>query len=195
MRPVKFDAKDVLAPFYHHRVLTKEQHLRLCGCSAMTAWRAMSEHGYLSSYNQNAKYYTLVDIPEFDEQGLWSYRDIRFSRFGSLPRTMSEMIQRSASGMSAREVEHALILSNARATLARLSVQGKLKKEKLMGQLVYFSPDPRCHQQQRRKRETAGPVTVLHTQLPGAEQIIAVLVEKIQCPGLSIRRLARRLQR
>ena len=195
MRPIEFDPKDVLAPFYRHKVLTKEQHLKLCGCSAMTAWRAMNEHGYLSSYNYNATYYTLVDIPEFDERGLWSYRKIRFSRFKSLPCTMSELIDRSASGMSAGEVDHMLTLNNARATLSRLSKQGKLNKEKLSGRLIYFSPTPERFQQQRHQRKTEGTMPVAHAQLPEPDQIIAALVERILHPNMDTRRLTQRLRR
>jgi hypothetical protein len=60
MRPIKFKQKDIVALFYKEKVLTKEQLFERCGFSDMTAWRILSEHGYISSYNFNAKYYTLM---------------------------------------------------------------------------------------------------------------------------------------
>ena len=105
MRPTTFSEEAVLKPFYKHKVLSKEQHLDLCGCSAMTAWRVLHGHGYLSSYNFNAKYYTLAEIPKFDEHGLWAYRKIRFSRHGALPNTLRQLASESSSGMTAEELE------------------------------------------------------------------------------------------
>ena len=96
--------------------------------------------------------------------------------------------------MSAGEVEHMLALSNARATLARLSKQGKLNKEKLIGRLVYFSPVPARFQQQRDQRETEGTMVLAHAQLPEPDQVIAVLVERIQHSDMDARRLTRRLR-
>lgn len=195
MRPVHFDAEAVLAPFYRHKVLTKDQHLQCCSCSAMTAWRAMHAHGYLSSYNFNAKYYTLADIPEFDDHGLWSYRGVRFSRFGSLPRTMSELIERSDSGMSAAEVEHGLEINNGRATLARLFAQRRLNRKKITGLLLYFSADTQRYQQQMDQRQAEQHRALVRMELPEPDRIIAILVERIQRPGMDARQLARRLAR
>ena len=59
--------------------------------SHMTVVRALNKPGYYSSYNLNAAYYTLQDTPQFDEHGLWSYRNVRFSRFGSLPETIVQL--------------------------------------------------------------------------------------------------------
>lgn len=45
--------------------------------------------GYCTGYNGNARYYTLADIQKFDQRGLWSIREIRFSMWGSLMETMN----------------------------------------------------------------------------------------------------------
>ena len=44
----------------------------------MTAWRILRQQGYLTSYNQNAKYYTLSRMAQFDEQGLFGHSRILF---------------------------------------------------------------------------------------------------------------------
>ena len=47
----------------------------------MTVFRALKKFGYHTSYNHNAGYYTLAGVPQFDDWGLWAYRDVRFSRW------------------------------------------------------------------------------------------------------------------
>ncbi len=54
----------------------------------MTVFRILSEYGYHTSYNRNAAFYALRDVPQFDPAGLWAYRGIRFSRHGSLSDTI-----------------------------------------------------------------------------------------------------------
>jgi len=195
MRPVKFTADAVLDPFYQHKVLTREEHRQLCGCSAMTTWRVLHEHGYLSSYNANAKYYTLIDIPDFDQRGLWSYKGIRFSRFGSLNQTMVEFVFRSRSGMSAREIEDVLGINNARTTLIKLYKERKISRAKIGGVFVYLNIEDERADKQRRLRQAELEREVDRADLPGARKIIAVLVEWIVRPELSIDRVARRVAR
>jgi len=195
MRPVKFAVDSVLDPFYQHKVLTREKHLQLCGCSAMTAWRVLHEHGYLSSYNANAKYYTLIDIPDFDQRGLWSYKGIRFSKSGSLNQTMVEFVFRSKSGMTAREIEDVLGINNARTTLIKLYKERKVSRAKIGGVFVYLNIGDEWADKQRSLRQAELEREVYQADLPGARKIIAVLVEWIVRPELSIDRVARRLAR
>ena len=195
MRSVKFTTDSVLDPFYQHKVLTREEHRQLCGCSAMTAWRVLHEHGYLSSYNANAKYYSLIDIPDFDQRGLWSYKGIRFSRTGSLNQTMVEFVSRSKSGMTAREIEDVLGVNNARTTLIKLYKEGKVSRKKIKGVFVYLNTGDEDADKQRRLRRAELEREVVQADLPGARKIIAVLVEWIVRPELSIDRVARRLAR
>ena len=72
MREPVFEIQVLLKAFRQHKVLTKEQLLAATQCSNMTAWRLLRRHGYFTSYNHNARYYTLAGIPEFDQHGLWT---------------------------------------------------------------------------------------------------------------------------
>ena len=76
--------------------------------SHMTVFRAFKKQGYHTSYNRNAAYYTLADVPEFDEWGLWAYRDVRFSRFGSLPDTLVGLVEQAPAGLTCDELEDRL---------------------------------------------------------------------------------------
>ena len=59
----------------------------------MTVFRALKKYGYHTSYNHNAGYYTLAGLPQFDDRGLWAYRDVRFSRWGTLPESLVALVQ------------------------------------------------------------------------------------------------------
>ena len=193
MRPIKFPQKDLLELFYRKKVLTKEQLLQISGCSTMTAWRILSAHGYLSSYNFNARYYTLEDIPVFDKHGLWSYRKVRFSRYGSLTNTVTALVCNSPSGLVNKELQQ-LLGVNVTPILAGLYDQGRLHREKPKAVFVYVHKNKHDWQKQLSKRQSEAlenkPVRLLEP-----ERIIAVLVELIQQGQLQPQQVARRLSR
>jgi hypothetical protein len=195
MKTARFTANDVLKPFSRKQVLTKAELLQACGCSAMTAWRILHQQGYLTSYNHNAKYYTLTRIAQFDEQGLWAYRDVRFSKWGTLPDTILGQIELSVAGMTARELEEFLHIANVKPTLTHLTRQGRLQRAKITGAMVYFVGDPSRHQQQLQRREAEAATMRLALPLPDPHHVIALLVEMIRHPRQTPRQWARRLAR
>src|SRR5210317_276981 len=109
MRPKKFTKKDIVELFYQEKILTKKQLTQTCGCSNMTAWRILSEHGYITSYNFNAKYYTLTDIAVFN----------------------------SRCGLEKNELQQ-LLGVNVIPILSKLYHQGKLSREKVDSIFVYL---------------------------------------------------------
>ena len=173
MRPIKYKQKDIVDLFYKEKVLTKGQLFEMCGFSNMTAWRILSEHGYISSYNFNAKYYTLIDIPVFDKNGLWSYRKVRFSKYGSLTNTVIELIFNSRSGLEKNELQK-LIGVNPIPILSKLYHKGKLNREKLDGLFVYLQTDEDGKRTQLSNRR-ADTIKSPQERLPEPERIIAVL--------------------
>ena len=195
MKTARFNPGDVLKPFSRQQVLTKAELLQAGGCSAMTAWRILHQQGYLTSYNHNAKYYTLARIPQFDEQGLWAYRDIRFSKWGTLPDTVVGQVELSAAGMTARELEELLHVSNVKPTLTHLTRQGRLQRAKLAGSMVYCAGEPARQQEQLQRRETEAAARRLARPLPDPQYVIALLVEIIRHPRQTPRQWARRLAR
>ena len=63
---------------------TLEELKRALGTtSTMTVFRKLKALGYRTSYSHRGKYYTLGEIPRFDEQGLWSHRGVGFFRHGN----------------------------------------------------------------------------------------------------------------
>lgn len=193
MRPRKFTKKDIVDLFNKEKILTKKQLVQMCGCSIMTAWRILSEHGYISSYNFNAKYYTLIDIPVFDKNGLWSYRKVGFSKYGPLTNTVIALVFNSRSGLEKNELQQ-LLGVNVIPILSKLYQQGKLYREKVDGIFVYLQTDKDDWRIQLSNRQF-DTKKEMSTRLPEPQRIIAVLVELIQRVELQPEQLARRLSR
>lgn len=76
--------------------------------SRMSVFRRMKEVGYLSSYTHTCRYYTLQTIPKFDSFGLWHYRDIGFSRAGTLKASAVDLIDSAPAGRTPRELHELL---------------------------------------------------------------------------------------
>ena len=92
LRTPLFELQDVLNAFRRQKVVTKQELLQNTGCSTMTAWRLLRQHGDFTSDNENSRYDTIVGIPQFDEHGLWVYRNARFSKWGTLTKTIIALL-------------------------------------------------------------------------------------------------------
>lgn len=189
-----FDLQDVLSVFQRNKVLTKPELLDKIGCSSMTIWRLLDKHGYLTSYNDNARHYTLADIPQFDEDGLWAFRKARFSKWGSLTNTIVGIVRQSPSGLTAEQLEELLEVRHVQPHLSRLFQRGSLTRERIEGCSVYFAHEPteRTMQKDRRKAEVKS--TLVARQLPPLDHIVALLVEIIRRPQGTPQQWARRLK-
>lgn len=193
MRSPLFQLQDILNAFQRKKVLTKEELLRITGCSSMTAWMLLSQQGYFTSYNENARYYTILGIPQFDEHGLWAYRNSRFSKWGPLTKTIVGLVQASSTGLTAEQLQQLLEVKNVKPVLTRLIEQKSLTRERIGGRFVYFplQQDTRAQQQKQRQKEIEE--TRAGRSLPPLEHIIALLVEIIKRPQNTPRQWARRL--
>lgn len=151
--------------------------------------RFLAEVGYFSSFTHNGSWYTLHSIPRFDGDGLWFFRDIGFSRSGSLTSTLIDLAARSPAGMTAEKLGEKLRV-RCHSVLVQLCRNGRLQRQKMARSHVYFSVDPSIATAQRRAMTDRS----LPAQLP-AEIAVLILVEFIQNPDASLVDLARALSR
>lgn len=198
MRPVTFDPDTILDCFRKHKVLTKQAVLDEVGCQTMTFWNALHgyERGYFTSYNYNAKYYTLGDIPKFDERGLWcwSRQQVRFSRYGTLSETAIELVAKSEAGYEAKELTE-LLGVRMNSELTRFYQEGRIEREKIGPTFVYFALKETVRVKQVEARKKQFKAALERSVLPEPDLVIAVLVELIKSPGLSPPAVFRRLSR
>jgi hypothetical protein len=123
----------------------------MCTKATMTVFRSLSRLGYRSSYSDRGRYYTLLDIPEYDEIGLWSCRKARFSRYGNLLETVAALVVRSEAGFTAAELE-AVLQVKVKEPLLQLIRRGRIERIKSGRSFVYLSPEPGQRRQQKLTR-------------------------------------------
>jgi hypothetical protein len=194
MRTATYPPEQILQHFYQDKVLTIAELQRRSGCSRMTAWRALHEHGYYTSYNHNAKFYTLADIPSFDALGLWSFQRIRFSRYGSLTHTLAGFVDASEAGYTAQELCAVLGMPVGPA-LSRLHAQTRVQRERVGRTFVYVAGESAQRAMQMEHRRVQHRAALERSSLPEPERIIPVLVELVRRPELQPKALTTRLRR
>lgn len=121
----------------------------------MTIMRKLKSLGYLTSYSDRGKYYTLIYIPKFSDLGLWSFNDsIHFSKYNTLVDTCYYFINESISGQSIRELE-SLLKVTVRLAVGNLYKEQKVFRASFNGELVFFSIDNKIRKAQMALRNSA----------------------------------------
>ncbi|MCP3880664.1 MAG: hypothetical protein GY701_20075 [Sulfitobacter sp.] len=149
----------------------------------MSVFRRLKAVGYRSSFNHAGRYYTLADVPQFDQWGLWFHRDAGFSCAGTLKATVVELVEGSAAGMTPKDLLALLKLPVANTlynTLHELRHAARIQRQELAGYHLYISADrQRANKQLMERRQAVGQEP--SSRVPMSEDtIIAVLVEALQ---------------
>ena len=176
--------------FRRRKVLMVSDLASLMQCSLITVRRKLKQWDTYTSYNQNGRYYVLPDVPQFDSNGLWCYRDICFSQYGNLIQTVIHLVKNSPAGRAASEIRELLHIQ-PRSFLSLFREHPDLRREKHQGCFVYFSSDPTIYQQQTNQRLTM----IRSAKLPSDIEAIAILVETIKHPKMSIEELCAQLEK
>ena len=122
----------------------------------LTVLRKLSPLGYRSSYSHCGTYYTLDSIAQYDELGLWCYRDIHFSQHGTLLNTAEVLVTQSPAGYWAGELE-AVVHVVAKDALRQLVQAGRLHRESYHGLYLYLARDRSRRQEQWAARQAQEP--------------------------------------
>ena len=151
--------------------------------SRMSVFRRLKPMGYLSSFTNAGRYYTLPDVPKFDALGLWFYQNVGFSKQGTLKSTVVGIIHYSEAGMTPTEMFNLLKLPVANSlhnSLHALIKNKQLNRRRLQGLSLYTHIDPDIGQKQveRRLKRIESPLP--KPFVASTEQTISVLVEAIR---------------
>jgi len=153
MRPVVFSA-DVLRRFLHrNRIATLPQLKQLLGTGAdITVFRKLKELSYRTSYSHRGSFYTLDEIADFGENGLWSFDSVWFSRYGTLVATAEVCVAQAPAGCFASELEDLLHVP-VKEPLLQLVGQHRVARQTVSGLYLYCASDARTQQRQLRARQ------------------------------------------
>ena len=190
MRNIALD-QQAIDTFALKKILTVTELSEILQCSHITVHRRLKEWDALTSYNKNGRYYTIRSIPEFNKNGIWKYRDIYFSRYGTLKKTVVALASTSRKGMNHAELGEIIGL-NPKCFMARFKELPGIKKERYKNYIIYFSDNSEKYEVQKRNRFPPEPSA---GKLPPDALAIIILVELIHHPRISIDALSAQLRR
>ena len=147
--------------------------------SRMTVFRRLREMGYCSSYSHGGRYYTLDDIPSFDEQGLWFYRDVGFSRQGTLKETAAVQVEQTPEGRTHSELQ-SLLRVRVHNTLLSLVREGRIGRERLGATYLYVNGDPDLAAQQIAERRELRSILDEVLRVATDEEVVEILAEALR---------------
>jgi len=152
MKTETLSAETIEKLLYKQKIATMAELKIALGTEVdMTVYRKLKELSYRKSYSDKGKYYTLDGIPMFDQHGLWCYKSVLFSRFGTLLDTLEQLINTSSSGYFETELERLLNVC-VRAPLLKLFNERRIQREKLSGCYLYGSIIPEISMNQFHSR-------------------------------------------
>jgi hypothetical protein len=76
------EARRLVKLFHRHRVMDMKSLMKATERARRSLFRDLSELNYLSSYTHAGRYYTLPDLPQFDENGPGSFTALGLRRPG-----------------------------------------------------------------------------------------------------------------
>lgn len=117
----------------------------------MTVLRKLTELSYLTSYSHSGRYYTLAEIPKYDENGIWVHQNVYFSQHNTLIDTLCVLITDSVQGYSKNELEK-ILNTRVQEQLFQLYQNKLVRREKMDRQYIYFASDVNNYRQQKSNR-------------------------------------------
>jgi hypothetical protein len=141
MRPEQYDPESLIRLLQQRKIATMDDLKHALGTAAdATVFRKLAQLDYRTSYSHRGRYYTLDEIARFDELGLWSFRQVWFSRFGTLVSTVESLVSSAEAGYDAAELE-AVLHVQAKQALLKLVRARRLARQEVAGRYVYLSPE------------------------------------------------------
>ncbi len=179
--PTREQARERLRKLVRKRRVVKLRDLYdvLGTLSRMTAFRRLRQVGYRTSYTHRGRHYTLADIPDFDEWGLWFHGKIGFSRAGTLKETAAGQVEDTPGGRTHAELSQ-LLRVRVHNTLLDLVRTGRIGREPYRGKLLYVSADPKRAAEQVQRREEIDHTLAEALRVPTDEEVVEVLVETLR---------------
>ena len=138
-------------------ILTMTEIKHILGTDVnMTVYRTLSTFSYHSMYSHAGKYYTLPEITQFDDYGIWEYSRVYFSQFGTLKKSILHLLKQSSAGYTATELK-GIFKIPVYNTVLNLYKEKQIKREQIGHEYVYFSVSKYDLQFQERRSGVTDP--------------------------------------
>lgn len=177
MRHPKYSSECLRKFFKKHIIATMEQLKQALDTNTdMTVYRKLKPLSYNTSYSHQGKYYTLDELAQFDEQGLWNYDIARFSKYGTLIQTAKTFVEKSSRGYTLAELRDQLGIE-VKEPLLILYKKNRINREKIAGRYIYFSSNSQQHRQQHLMRLEQKPaLSTVETEVILAHEVRAAII-------------------
>jgi len=190
----KFERTEKIEKLFNRRKVVTIDDLKntLDTSFSKTVFRYLQGIGYLSSYNYAGKFYTIPNIPKFDEYGLWRYEMASFSKFGTLKSTMCALIKGSQDGYTHRELKQ-LLRCRVQNTLNDLLKNNTVSRELVKGLSVYVDASKEkavIQISQRNNKSGIGKIQGKAIKLP---TIVAILLELLRSAVWDVKTISKNL--
>ncbi len=148
--------------------------------SRTTVYRALSALGYLSSCSHAGRFYTLMEIPTFDQDGLWRHGGVLFSKYRTLRETLVRLVAGAPAGRTHAELKEQLRL-RVQDTLHDLIGEEMIDRVRIQRLFVYVSIEQAVSEAQIARRKKDYQQAASLTLSPAA--VLEVLLEVIHGAG------------
>jgi len=157
------------------------------GIQRRTLQRIIKSSDLITSYNQNARFYTTPSFCHFNHDGIWNLKQILFSKYGNLFETITALIDKSMAGYTSRELSVVIMVKADDAHVMWL--KERVHRQKTGSSHVYFSKQEDLFKRQLSAREQQTRSAVATLALPDYQRTIAVLVEIILQDSIAVEKL------
>jgi len=177
-----------------HVVVLDELRAALQTHSRTTIFRVLRGVGYHTSYSHAGRFYTLKEIPKFNDLGLWFWRDVGFSMQGTLRATAVALVENASAGQTHEELQERLRL-RLHDTLRNLVEAKELTRRSWEDVYVYLKADREAATAQwaERQKLVRHPVEPKPVLTLDPARIIDILLDVIHHPKDDAKATARRL--
>ena len=139
MRAESFHADDLAKALRHSKIATMPELKKALGTAVdVTVFRKLKQLAYRTSDSHRGAYYALDETARFDQNGLWSFQSVWFSRWGTLLDTTEAFVEHSAAGCFVEELDHSLH-TGTKEPLLKLVQQERVTRQPVGGLYLYCS--------------------------------------------------------
>jgi hypothetical protein len=171
MRPVTFSIDTLRRFLRRSRVATLPQLKQVLGTDAdITVFRKLKDLSYHTSYSHRGQFYTLAEIADFDENGLWTFDSVGFSRYGTLLNTAEVFVNQSPAGYFVGELEELLYVP-VKEPLLHLVRQDRICRQEVSHLYLYCASDSQQQRQQLLARQARLEQSGVAGSVPRREEI------------------------
>ncbi|MCG2735177.1 MAG: hypothetical protein L6282_02160 [Candidatus Methanoperedenaceae archaeon] len=189
------DATKLKELFKKNIVMDIKSLIKQTSTSRITVLRQLKKIGYITSYNNNGKYYTLPEVAHFNESGIFDHKNILFYRDGGIQELVINEINLSEKGYTAEELS-TKIGTRVNNQLTQFARKALITRRKYSDFYVYYSIDEAHQQKQANNRENELKVTFTKEESEVSEEkkTIRILLEIIRNPEAEPQEIGKRLR-